>query len=81
VSPFPVSVVSGTALPPAAGTRESPALNPAVKTIVLSGPQAPPRAAVADVITVGVPPESGVRMRLPFAKNATNCPSGEKKGW
>src|SRR5713226_4414233 len=49
------------------------------KMMLWSSPQAPPRAVGASHKAIAVPPSTEI-LSFPPAKNATHCPSGEKKG-
>jgi hypothetical protein len=74
-------VVSGTGVPPVAGTRHSPVASSLVaKTIVLSSPQVAPRgkkSANVQIVVAGSP-VSGIRRIWVRSKKPTDRLSNEK---
>ena len=64
LAPAPAwSAASG--VPPAADTRDEPAEDAGVNTMVSSSPQLAPRGSGASQITAGGPPAMGTRFSLP----------------
>src|ERR1700674_249665 len=77
------SSVTGVSAPPAEEIRDS-TLPPEVSAAMMlpSSPQQPPRATAptASPKVTAAPPSTEIFFSLLPAKNATHCPSGEKKG-
>ncbi len=66
---------------PTAKIRSSPRLGSGVNMMVSSGPQLAPRVTGGTSVRVwGAPPEMDTFFNLVPTINATDCPSGEKKG-
>ena len=74
------SSMSGVGVPPSEGIRAMGL--PAIRdtTILPSSPHVPPRPLGASHKFSGMPPSKDSFFNLPPAKNATDCPSGEKNG-
>src|SRR6266481_215956 len=75
------SVVTGTDTPPEAETRWMGELTLGAKRMVPSRFQVPPRPSAASQSVRAGPPEGSMILSLPPAKNPTNRPSGDQKGY
>src|SRR3990170_86310 len=78
-SPFANSV-TGVGGPPAEEMRERPPEGERATTRLPSSPQLPPRGLPVSHNDTVAPPSTEIFFNFPCAKNATHCPSGEKKG-
>src|SRR5579863_1889071 len=76
------SSVTGVGAPPAEGIRDKPPLPFRAAMRLPSSPQLPPRPLppAASHRLAAAPPSTEIFFSLLSAKNATHCPSGEKKG-
>src|ERR1700690_2908035 len=78
-SPFCKSV-TGVGGPPAEGIRDKPLVKLSAAMMLPSWPQLPPTKLGASHKAIAEPPSTDIFLSFPCAKNATHCPSGEKKG-
>src|SRR5450631_1519618 len=79
ISPLCKSV-TGVGGPPAEGIRDKPSLSPSPAMMLPSLSQLPPVPLGASHRVIAEPPSTEIFFSFPVAKNATHCPSGEKKG-
>src|SRR5215831_9970715 len=78
-SPFANSV-TGVGGPPTEGTCDNPTVVESAAMMLPFSPQLPPRPIPASHKVIAEPPFTEIFFSFPGAKNATHCPSGEKKG-
>src|SRR5262245_61029124 len=74
------NAVTGTGVPPTAGTRYRTFSAAGAKTMTPSRRQAPPRPEGASQTTRLVPPSAAILCRRPALKKAIHCPSGDQNG-
>src|SRR5580693_3371318 len=72
--------VTAAGVPPAEGIRDRPPARPSAAIMVPSSPQLPPTPLLALHKVIAEPPSTEIFCSFPGEKNATHCPSGEKKG-
>ena len=80
-SPFASSsLVSGSAVPPAAGIRRSPEKTAGANTMVPSFPHDAPRLRSTGARVIGAPPVTEIFLSSRGVTKPSHSPSGEKNG-